>query len=48
MVEKNIQEQAENSIYTLVKITVKAETKMVWKAPQFSFKDWEYIGELYK
>ena len=46
--EKNVKGQAEDDIYSLVKITVRAETTKVRKTRRFVVKDWEYFDELFK
>ena len=46
--EKNVKGQAEDDIYSLVKITVRAETTKVRKTRHFVVKDWEYFDELFK
>ena len=46
--EKNVKGQAEDDIYSLVKITVRAETTKVRKKRRFVVKDWEYFDELFK
>ena len=46
--EKNVKGQAEDDTYSLVKITVRAETTKVRKTRHFVVKDWEYFDELFK
>ncbi len=46
--EKNVKGQAEDDTYSLVKITVRAETTKVRKTRRFVVKDWEYFDELFK
>ena len=46
--EKNVKGQAEDDTYSLVKITVRAETTKVRKTRHFVIKDWEYFDELFK
>jgi integrase len=46
--EKNLKGQAEDDTYSLVKITVRAETTKVRKTRHFVVKDWEYFDELFK
>ena len=46
--EKNVKGQAEDDTYSLVKITVRAETTKVRKTRSFVVKDWEYFDELFK
>ena len=46
--EKNVKGQAEDDSYSLVKITVRAETTKVRKTRHFVVKDWEYFDELFK
>jgi integrase len=46
--EKNVKGQAADDTYSLVKITVRAETTKVRKTRHFVVKDWEYFDELYK
>jgi len=46
--EKNVKGQAEDDTYSLVKITVRAETTKVRKTRRFVVKDWEYFNELFK
>ena len=46
--EKNVKRQAEDDTYSLVKITVRAETTKVRKTRHFVIKDWEYFDELFK
>ena len=46
--EKNVKGQAADDIYSLVKITVRAETTKVRKTRHFVVKDWEYFDELFK
>ncbi len=46
--EKNVQGKAEDETYSLVKITVRAETTKVRKTRRFVVKDWEYFDELFK
>jgi integrase len=46
--EKNVKGQAEDDTYSLVKITVRAETTKVRKTRHFVVKDWEYLDELFK
>jgi integrase len=46
--EKSVKGQEED-IYSLVKITVRAETsRKTWKTRRFVVKDWEYFDELFK
>ncbi len=47
-IEKNVKGQAEDDTYSLVKITVRAETTKVRKTRHFVVKDWEYFDELFK
>ena len=44
--EKNIHGEDETEVYSLVKITVRAETSKVRKTRSFIVKDWEYFTEL--
>lgn len=46
--EKNVKGQAADDTYSLVKITVRAETTKVRKTRHFVVKDWEYFDELFK
>ena len=46
--EKNVKGQAEDDTYSLVKITVRAETTKVRKTRHFVVKDWEYFDDLFK
>ena len=46
--EKSIHGKAEDETYSLVKITVRAETTKVRKTRRFVVKDWEYFDELFK
>ena len=46
--EKNVKRQAADDTYSLVKITVRAETTKVRKTRHFVVKDWEYFDELFK
>ena len=46
--EKNVKGQAVEDTYSLVKITVRAETTKVRKTRHFVVKDWEYFDELFK
>lgn len=46
--EKNVKGQAEDDTYSLVKITVRAETTKVRKTRHFVVKDWEYFDKLFK
>ena len=46
--EKSVKGQAEDDTYSLVKITVRAETTKVRKTRHFVVKDWEYFDELFK
>ena len=46
--EKNVKGQAVDDTYSLVKITVRAETTKVRKTRHFVIKDWEYFDELFK
>jgi len=46
--EKNVKGKAEDETYSLVKITVRAETTKVRKTRRFVVKDWEYFDELFK
>ena len=46
--EKNVKGQAEDDTYSLVKITVRAETTKVRKTRHFVVKDFEYFDELFK
>jgi len=46
--DKNVKGQAEDDTYSLVKITVRAETTKVRKTRHFVVKDWEYFDELFK
>lgn len=46
--EKNVKGQAADNTYSLVKITVRAETTKVRKTRHFVVKDWEYFDELFK
>jgi integrase len=46
--EKNVKGQAVDDTYSLVKITVRAETTKVRKTRHFVVKDWEYFDELFK
>jgi integrase len=46
--EKNVKGQAIDDTYSLVKITVRAETTKVRKTRHFVVKDWEYFDELFK
>lgn len=46
--EKNVKGQAEDDTYSLVKVTVRAETTKVRKTRHFVVKDWEYFDELFK
>jgi len=46
--EKNVKGQAAEDTYSLVKITVRAETTKVRKTRHFVVKDWEYFDELFK
>jgi integrase len=46
--EKNVKGQAADDTYSLVKITVRAETTKVRKTRRFVVKDWEYFDELFK
>ena len=46
--EKNVKGQAEDDTYSIVKITVRAETTKVRKTRHFVVKDWEYFDELFK
>ena len=46
--EKNIHGKADDETYSLVKITVRAETTKVRKTRRFVVKDWEYFDELFK
>jgi len=46
--EQNVKGQAEDDTYSLVKITVRAETTKVRKTRRFVVKDWEYFDELFK
>ncbi len=46
--EKNVKGQAADETYSLVKITVRAETTKVRKTRHFVVKDWEYFDELFK
>ena len=46
--EKNVAGQAEEHTYSLVRITVRAETTKVRKTRHFVVKDWEYFDELFK
>ena len=46
--EQNVKGQAEDDTYSLVKITVRAETTKVRKTRHFVVKDWEYFDELFK
>lgn len=45
--EKNVKGKAEGETYSLVKITVLAETAKVRKTRRFAVKDWEYFDELF-
>ena len=46
--EKNVKGQAEDETFSLVKISVRAETTKVRKTRHFAVKDWEYFDELFK
>ena len=46
--EKNVKGQSADDTYSLVKITVRAETTKVRKTRHFVVKDWEYFDELFK
>ncbi|CAN1521967.1 XerC Integrase [Burkholderiaceae bacterium] len=46
--QKNVKGKAEDETYSLVKITVRAETTKVRKTRRFVVKDWEYFDELFK
>ena len=46
--EKNVKGQAADDTYSLVKITVRAETTKVRKTRHFVVKDWECFDELFK
>jgi len=46
--EKNVKGKEEDETYSLVKITVRAETTKVRKTRRFVVKDWEYFDELFK
>lgn len=46
--EKNVKGQAAEDTYSLVKITVRAETTKVRKTRHFVVKDWEYFDEMFK
>ena len=46
--EKNVKGQVADDTYSLVKITVRAETTKVRKTRHFVVKDWEYFDELFK
>ena len=46
--EKNVAGQAADDTYSLVKITVRAETTKVRKTRRFVVKDWDYFDELFK
>jgi integrase len=46
--EKNVKGKAEDDTYSLVKITVRAETTKVRKTRRFVVNDWEYFDELFK
>ncbi|TRV26108.1 MAG: integrase [Microcystis wesenbergii Mw_MB_S_20031200_S109D] len=46
--EKNVHGKGEEESYSLVKITVRAETTKVRKTRRFVVKDWEYFDELFK
>ena len=46
--EKNVKDKEEDETYSLVKITVRAETTKVRKTRRFVVKDWEYFDELFK
>jgi integrase len=46
--EKNVKGKAADDTYSLVKITVRAETTKVRKTRHFVVKDWEYFDELFK
>ena len=46
--EKNVKGQAEDDTYSLVKITVRAETTKVRKTSHFVVKHWEYFDDLFK
>lgn len=47
-IEKNVKGKAPEDAYSLVKITVRAETTKVRKTRRFVVKDWEYFDELFK
>lgn len=46
--DKNIEGEDEDEVYSLVKLTVRAETSKVRKTRRFAVKDWEYFSELFK
>lgn len=47
--EQNVHGQDEDEIFSLVKITVRAETsRKTWKTRRFVVKDWEYFEDLFK
>jgi len=46
--DKNIKGEEEDEVYSLVKISVRAETTKVRKSRKFVVKDWEYFDELFK
>ncbi len=46
--EQNVKGHDEDEVYSLVKITVRAETTKVRKTRRFVVKDWEYFEDLFK